>query len=55
MTWTWPRRVRLSSDNLVTLEHSMQLVEKLRKFYEDERCYLYDGVTGGPRDDGPVM
>ena len=36
----------------------MQLVEKLRKFYEDERCFLYvrhDGVTEGPRDDGPVM
>ena len=48
----------VSSDNLITQEHSMQLVENLRKFYEDERCFLYvrhDGVTEGPRDDGPVM
>ena len=43
----------LSSDNLITPEHSMQLVENLRKFYEDEYCFLYD-VKLVSRDGGQV-
>ena len=43
----------VSSDNLITQEHSMQLVENLRKFYEDEYCFLYD-VKLVSRDGGQV-
>ena len=42
-----------SSDNLITQEHSLQLVENLRKFYEDEYCFLYD-VKLVSRDGGQV-
>ena len=42
-----------SSDNLITQEHSLQLVENLRKFYEDEYCYLYDVILVS-RDGGQV-
>ena len=37
-------QVATSSDNLITQEHSLQLVENLRKFYEDEYCFLYDVI-----------
>jgi len=32
----------LPADNLITQEHSLQLVENLRKVYEDEDCFLHD-------------
>ena len=42
-----------ASDNLITQEHSLQLVENLRRFYEDEYCFLYD-VKLVSRDGGQV-
>ena len=42
-----------ASDNLITQEHSLQLVENLRKFYEDEYCFLYD-VKLVSKDGGQV-
>ena len=32
----------ISSDSLVTQEHSLQLVENLKKIYDEEDCFLYD-------------
>ena len=46
-------QVATSSDNLITQEHSLQLVENLRKFYEDEYCFLYDVILVS-RDGGQV-
>ena len=43
----------LSADNLITQEHSLQLVENLRKVYEDEDCFLHD-VTLVSRESGEV-
>ena len=32
------------TDNLITQEHSLQLVENLRKVFEEEDCFLHDVV-----------
>ena len=42
-----------ASDSLITQEHCLQLVENLRKFYEDEYCFLYD-VKLVSKDGGQV-
>lgn len=34
----------LSTDSLVTQEHSLQLVENLKKIYDDEDCFLHDVI-----------
>ena len=33
---------QVSADNLITQHHSLQLVENLRKIYDEEDCFLYD-------------
>jgi len=43
----------VSADNLITQEHSLQLVENLRKVYEEEDCFLHD-VTLVSREKGEV-
>ena len=43
----------LSADNIITQEHSLQLVENLRKVYEEEDCFLHD-VTLVSREKGEV-
>jgi len=40
-------------DPLVTQEHSLQLVDNLRKIYDDEDCFLYDVVLCS-KDQGEV-
>jgi len=40
-------------DNLVTQEHSLQLVDNLRKIYDDEDCFLYDVILCS-KDQGEV-
>ena len=42
-----------ASDSLITQEHSLQLVENLRKFYEEDYCFLYD-VKLVSKDGGQV-
>ena len=32
----------LAPDSLITQEHSLQLVENLRKIYDEEDCFLHD-------------
>ena len=34
----------VADGSLITHEHSLQLVENLRKIYEEEDCYLHDVV-----------
>ena len=46
-------RESVSADNLISQEHSLQLVENLRKVYEDEDCFLHD-VTLVSRERGEV-
>ena len=43
----------LSGDSLITQEHSLQLVENLRKIYDEEDCFLHD-VTLVSNDSGEV-
>ena len=40
-------------DNLVSQEHSLQLVENLRKIYYEEDCFLHD-ITLCSKDSGEV-
>ena len=42
-----------SQDNLVSQEHSLQLVENLRKIYYEEECFLHD-ITLCSKDNGEV-
>jgi len=43
----------LSPDSLITQEHSLQLVENIRKIYEEEDCFLHD-VTLLSNENGEV-
>ena len=42
-----------SPDTLVSQEHSLQLVENLRKIYYEEECFLHD-ITLCSKDSGEV-
>jgi len=45
--------VSLGPDSLVCQEHSLQLVENLRRIYDEEDCFLHD-VTLCSKDNGEV-